>query len=187
MNQKQWRLGSQCWWWERALGVWCMWCSTSATPSAQGVRAKCHWTSPMPLIHRLPKGKELSSRNLLPNTLKLEKWVSPIALFLHAKFIWLMCNAPAKLLMSLMHSCPDLHWGMWVLFDSSIMFSNFYRLDVHIKTCVALANLQWRVNKTKIGLKLGVPLITRWKCMFVDFLTKYTGLPNRVNSWVWSC
>ena len=32
--------------------------------------------------------------------------------------------------------------GMWVLFGSFFMFSNFYQLDLHNKTCIAVANLR---------------------------------------------
>ena len=87
------------------------------------------------------------------------KWVSRIALFLHAKLVWLS-NAPAKLVMTLIHSCPNLLlWGMWVLFDSSFVFSNSYRLDSHDETCVALANLRWRVNKNWVETRTSPDLV----------------------------
>ena len=35
-----------------------------------------------------------------------------------------------------------LMYGMWVLFGFYFMFSNLYQLDLHNKTCVALANRQ---------------------------------------------
>ena len=35
-----------------------------------------------------------------------------------------------------------LHLGMWVLFGSFFMISNFYQLDLHNKTLVALAYLR---------------------------------------------
>jgi hypothetical protein len=41
------------------------------------------------------------------------------------------------------------------------MFSNFYWLDLHNKTCFfALANLRWDIYKS--GLKIGPPLIWLW-------------------------
>jgi hypothetical protein len=48
-------------------------------------------------------------------------------------------------------------YGMWVLFGSDLMFSNFYWLDLHDKIHVALAILWW--NITKIILKIGLPMI----------------------------
>ena len=39
---------------------------------------------------------------------------------------------------------------MWVLFNLFFMFSNFYRLDLHNKTRVALANLQSNIFENQI-------------------------------------
>ena len=39
---------------------------------------------------------------------------------------------------------------MWVLFGLFFMFSNFYRLDFHDETCIALANLQESIIKNWI-------------------------------------
>ena len=73
---------------------------------------------------------------------------------------------------------------MWVLFELFLMFTNFYRLDLHNKTCVALANLQGNhSNKTPTTNRTLFDLVkvTRSACsMFVDFLIKYIGAPNWV-------
>jgi hypothetical protein len=37
--------------------------------------------------------------------------------------------------------------GIWLVFGLFSMYSNFYELDLHKKTCVALANLQWSIRK----------------------------------------
>ncbi len=39
---------------------------------------------------------------------------------------------------------------MWMLYGLFLMFNNVYRLDLHNKACVALANLQGSVSKTLI-------------------------------------
>ena len=62
--------------------------------------------------------------------------------------------------------------GMGVIFDLVFMFSNFYLLDLHNKTYVSLANLQWN-NCKKNWIKNWTlhDLVTIIdKCMFVDFL-----------------
>jgi len=38
---------------------------------------------------------------------------------------------------------------IWFVF---FMFSNFYQLDSHNKTCIALANLRWNICKNLIGI-----------------------------------
>ena len=43
-------------------------------------------------------------------------------------------------------------WGMWVLFGTYYMFSNFYQLNLHNKSCVALVNLQWNISKEVIKI-----------------------------------
>ena len=57
------------------------------------------------------------------------------------------------------------------------MFSNFYQLDLHKQTCVALANLwkhQQQLNwKRKHLLSYGYH-----KCIFDDSLIEYIGPPN---------
>ena len=62
------------------------------------------------------------------------------------------------------------------------MFSNLYRLDMHKKTCVAIANLWWSISKTQVSWFS----YAYWKRMFVDSLTEYFGPPNCVQYWVWS-
>ena len=39
---------------------------------------------------------------------------------------------------------------MWVLFGPFVMFFNFYEVDLHNKTRVALANLQWNLYQKQI-------------------------------------
>ena len=48
---------------------------------------------------------------------------------------------------------------MWVLFGSSFMFSNFYWLDLHNKTHVALANLWWHIYKHQIEYQTSLDLV----------------------------
>ena len=38
---------------------------------------------------------------------------------------------------------------MWVLYGLCFIFSNFYRLDLHDETCVALTNLQRRIDENR--------------------------------------
>ena len=64
------------------------------------------------------------------------------------------------------------------------MFSNLYQLYLHIETCVALANLQWSINKNrnKNQISHGLDMINAlwW------FFTKYIDPPNCVRYWVLS-
>ena len=65
------------------------------------------------------------------------------------------------------------------------MFSNFYQLDLHNKTRVALANLQWNICKNQIENQTSSLFSYGYqKCMFVDFLIGYIGPPNCVHYWV---
>jgi len=62
------------------------------------------------------------------------------------------------------------------------MFSNFYPLDWHNKTRVALPNLS--ETSANIELKIEPSLFQLWfsrKCMFVDYLIGYIGPFNYVN------
>ena len=56
-----------------------------------------------------------------------------------------------------------------MLFALVFMFFNFYQLDIHNKTYVVLANLQWNICK-----KIDVHLFSHdyWKHVFVDFYTR---------------
>jgi len=71
--------------------------------------------------------------------------------------------------------------GMWVLFGLFYMFSNFYRLDFHNETFVALANLQQCFSQNWTSPILVV--VIRSACLF-DSLTKYTGPPNCIEMFV---
>ena len=64
----------------------------------------------------------------------------------------------------------------------SFMISNFYRLDSHNKTGVALANLHWNMcwNWTENQTSLDLIMIIGSSC-FVDFLIEFIGLPNCVS------
>jgi hypothetical protein len=70
-------------------------------------------------------------------------------------------------------------WGMWFLFSLFFMFFNFYWLDLHNKTCVALADLWWSISKNQVenwtSHDVSHPYL---KCMFVDSLIEYIGLPD---------
>ena len=43
-----------------------------------------------------------------------------------------------------LHTLP---YGRWVLFSTFFMFFSFYQIDLQNETCVALAHLQWSINK----------------------------------------
>ena len=68
--------------------------------------------------------------------------------------------------------------------------SNFYRLDLHNKTCIALANPQWNLLHRKTCVALSNlqrnicknwienrTSLENWKGMFVDFLIGHIGPP----------
>ena len=76
--------------------------------------------------------------------------------------------------------------GMRVLFYLFFTFSNFWWLDLHNETCVALANLRWSFSKNWIENWTSWFSYGYWKCMFVDSLTEYIGPPNCVHYWVYS-
>ena len=59
------------------------------------------------------------------------------------------------------------HKNMWVLFGSLFMFFNFYLLDSHNKTCVAIANLWWCVSKPRTFLDL---VMLYQKCWFLKWI-----------------
>ena len=60
-------------------------------------------------------------------------------------------------------------YGMWVWFGLIFMFSNFYRLDLHNKTCVAWANPQWNICKNRIENRTSpyVVMGTRGACFLI--------------------
>ena len=62
-------------------------------------------------------------------------------------------------------------FGMRVLFGPFAKFSNFHWLDLHNKSCDALANPWWSIGK--IDWNTNLPLFSYGfrKCMFVNFLT----------------
>ena len=72
------------------------------------------------------------------------------------------------------------------------MFSNFYWLNLHNNTHVALNRIenQHIYNKTyahkkKLNWKLDLACFSYsyQNCMFVDYLTRYIGPPYRVHYW----
>ena len=83
---------------------------------------------------------------------------------------------------------------MWVLFGSNFMFSNFYQLYLHNKTCIALANLQWNIYKNWIEnwTNLDVVMVSGSACSLISELDTYV-LPMmfiiecRVVIMIWRC
>ena len=74
---------------------------------------------------------------------------------------------------------------MRVLCGLFFMFSKFYQLDVHNKTCVASANLiRWNIHKNWKGdwTFLDLNMVIGSAC-FVDFWIGYIGPPNCVHCW----
>ena len=71
---------------------------------------------------------------------------------------------------------------MWVLFGMFFIFTNFYILDLHNKTRVALANLQLNICKNQIEIHTfpNVVMVIGLGCLLI-FLIAYVGLPNRVH------
>jgi hypothetical protein len=63
------------------------------------------------------------------------------------------------------------------------MLSNFYRLDLHNKTCVALANLQRNMCENRIEHKTSHALVVviGSAYIFVEFLIGYINPPNCVH------
>ena len=64
---------------------------------------------------------------------------------------------------------------MWVLVGSFFTFSNFYRLDSHNKTHVAIANLWRNICQSRIGnnTSLHSIMLIISACMFISFLIGY--------------
>ena len=60
--------------------------------------------------------------------------------------------------------------GMWVLVGSLFMFSNFYWLDLHNKTRVALAKLWWNIYKnwTEDSTSLDLAVVTGSACLLIS-------------------
>ena len=74
----------------------------------------------------------------------------------------------------LIRNCSFMHvdvWGMWVVFGSFSMFSNFYQLDLINKNPGTLATLQWNICKSWISPYLVMAI--RSACLF-GFLSGYT-------------
>lgn len=77
---------------------------------------------------------------------------------------------------------------MWVFFGGFFLFFNFYKLDSHNETSVALANLRRRISKSWIENRrtsrdFGYDYQKR---MFIDSFTNYIGPPNFVHYQIWS-
>ena len=101
---------------------------------------------------------------------------------------WTICS-PCLVL-----SCVRLHCFDFLCFEvcvshsvSCFLFSNFYRLDLHNQTWIALTNVWWSISKNRIENQTSFDLVmgTGSACLF-DFLINYLGLPKCIHPWVWS-
>ena len=77
-------------------------------------------------------------------------WMFPWLKYMHSsqmsKTFWKILQGRPSQCFSNPHT-QAIGQGMWALFGSFFMLSNFYKLDSHNETSVALANLQWRISK----------------------------------------
>ena len=64
----------------------------------------------------------------------------------------------------------NLRISMWVLFGSFFMFSNFYQLDLHNETRVAITNLQWNARNNRIENRpyLDVVMVIESSCLLIS-------------------
>ena len=76
---------------------------------------------------------------------------------------------------------------MWMLFRLFLMFNNFYRLDLHNKACVSLANVQGSVSITLIAswTYLDFVMVRGSACsLSIELLMEYIRPPNCIHQGV---
>ena len=132
------------------------------------------WT----LIRKIPHVKSITSVNFR-HLLGWKEPNGPSLLLLVGAFLcsvrwvalkWLLSSLDMKPMIKLVqrwlaypnwgHShFPRTFEGMWVLFGSFYIVSNFYWLYLHNKTRVALADLQWNVHKFRIQDRISPDLV----------------------------